>query len=67
MQFLMIATVVASAAFALALPGGGGNSNGGGNVELCPTGLYSNPLCCTVDVLGVADLDCDEREFSLQL
>jgi hypothetical protein len=59
MQFLMIATAVASAAFALALPGGSG--------ELCPTGLYSNPLCCAVDVLGVVDLDCDEREFSLRL
>lgn len=26
---------------------------------LCPRGLYSNPSCCDVDVLGVADLDCE--------
>lgn len=34
----------------------GGSSNGGGKV--CPSGLYSNPVCCSADILGVADLDC---------
>ncbi|KAI0912579.1 fungal hydrophobin-domain-containing protein [Ustulina deusta] len=24
----------------------------------CPNGLYSDPQCCSTDVLGVADLDC---------
>lgn len=27
------------------------------------SGLYGSPLCCATDVLGVADLDCGEREF----
>ncbi|KAM0515544.1 hypothetical protein ACHAPE_006071 [Trichoderma viride] len=31
--------------------------NGSGEFE-CPSGLYSNPQCCSTDVLGVADLDC---------
>ncbi|UKZ79782.1 hypothetical protein TrVFT333_007544 [Trichoderma virens FT-333] len=25
---------------------------------LCPSGLKSNPQCCSTDVLGIADLDC---------
>ncbi|KAL6872953.1 hydrophobin [Trichoderma novae-zelandiae] len=25
---------------------------------LCPGGLESNPQCCATDVLGLADLDC---------
>jgi len=25
---------------------------------VCTTGLYTTPLCCATDVLGVADLDC---------
>ncbi|TQV96986.1 Hydrophobin 2 [Cordyceps javanica] len=24
----------------------------------CPAGLYSNPQCCSADILGLADLDC---------
>ncbi|KAG5978873.1 beta ketoadipyl CoA thiolase, th1 [Claviceps digitariae] len=49
-------------------PGGnnGGGSNPGGNNgggdALCPSGLYSNPQCCATDVLGVADLNCVNRE-----
>ncbi|KAJ6785716.1 hypothetical protein PWT90_06258 [Aphanocladium album] len=28
--------------------------------DVCPGGLLnSNPQCCSVDVLGLADLDCD--------
>ncbi|UKZ64898.1 uncharacterized protein TrAtP1_006105 [Trichoderma atroviride] len=31
----------------------------------CPAGLlYSNPQCCSVDVLGIADLDCSSRKLS---
>ncbi|KAL6900033.1 hydrophobin [Trichoderma evansii] len=44
---------------------GGGNTDGGdsddggdGNHFECPRGLYSNPQCCSVGVLGLADLDC---------
>lgn len=48
---------------------GGGHGNGGGNGDggepLCPSGLlYSNPQCCSTDVLGVADLDCATRKFA---
>lgn len=51
-------------------PGGnnpGGNNPGGNNpdnYDACPKGLYSNPQCCATDVLGVADLNCDNREFN---
>lgn len=49
-------------------PGGnnpGGNNPGGNNPagnNPCPSGLYSNPQCCSVDVLGVLGLDCKSRE-----
>lgn len=45
-------------------PGGnnpGGNNPGGnnpGNYKPCPSGLYSNPQCCALDILGVASVDC---------
>ncbi|KAK6540678.1 beta ketoadipyl CoA thiolase, th1 [Orbilia ellipsospora] len=44
-------------------PGGnnpGGNNPGGNDSEspVCPKGLYSNPQCCSTDVLGLANLDC---------
>ncbi|KAK3182504.1 beta ketoadipyl CoA thiolase, th1 [Lecanicillium sp. MT-2017a] len=38
-------------------PGNGGDDNDD-EYEACPSGLYSNPQCCQVDVLGVAALDC---------
>ncbi|RJE20583.1 Fungal hydrophobin [Aspergillus sclerotialis] len=42
---------------------GGGHQGGGGGSQapanaLCPSGLYSSPQCCSADVAGVADLDC---------
>jgi hypothetical protein len=37
--------------------------NGSGHFK-CPAGLYSNPQCCSVGVLGLADLDCAVRKFS---
>jgi hypothetical protein len=64
MQFFTIASVLASVAVALALPGGGGNGGNGGG-SLCPNGLYSNPQCCATNVLGVAALDCSTRKFLL--
>ncbi|KAL7927102.1 fungal hydrophobin domain-containing protein [Trichoderma austrokoningii] len=39
------------------LPPVTGNKSEGG--FSCPSGLYSNPQCCSVGVLGVADLDCN--------
>ncbi len=31
---------------------------------VCPTGLlYTIPQCCATDVLGVADLSCENREY----
>ncbi|PNP37248.1 hypothetical protein TGAMA5MH_10817 [Trichoderma gamsii] len=30
----------------------------GALASICPTGLYSNPQCCGVNILGVAALDC---------
>ena len=62
MQFLMITSVLASVAIALAMPGG----SGGGSYA-CPAGLYSNAQCCATNVLGVAALDCAGRKFSLRL
>ena len=29
---------------------------------ICPSQLYSNAQCCSTDVLGVADLDCNTPE-----
>jgi len=37
---------------------GGNNPENGGNYNPCPSGLYHNPQCCSTDVLGFADLDC---------
>ncbi|XDG03732.1 hypothetical protein ABKA04_003347 [Annulohypoxylon sp. FPYF3050] len=52
MQFTtFIVTFMASAV--LATPGYGGEPG-----SVCNPGLYSNPQCCSVDVLGVADLNC---------
>lgn len=33
-----------------------------GKGQLCPAGLFSIPKCCATDVLGLADLDCQDRE-----
>ncbi|KAJ6782984.1 hypothetical protein PWT90_10380 [Aphanocladium album] len=45
------------------MPNGGNPTTsspaGGDNGPLCPKGLISNPQCCAVGVLGVADLDCE--------
>jgi hypothetical protein len=36
-----------------------GNNGNNGNYMACPTGLYSNPQCCSTGILGVAALDCE--------
>ena len=30
--------------------------------DVCPDGLFSNPLCCATDVLGAACLDAEVRK-----
>jgi len=67
MRFVMITSVLASVAVALAMPGGGGNGGGGGDGVLCHSSTFPNPECCATDILGVADLDCTPRKFSLRL
>lgn len=42
--------------------GGNGGNNGGGHQFKCPSGLYSNPQCCALGILGLADLDCESRK-----
>ena len=73
MQIFIIASVLASVAVALAMPGGsgGGGSSGGGGGSggnaLCSPVLHSNAQCCATDVLGIADLDCAPRKILLRL
>jgi hypothetical protein len=31
-------------------------------VDVCPDGLFSNPICCATDVLGLACLDGEVRK-----
>ncbi|KAF3903904.1 Hydrophobin-2 [Dactylellina cionopaga] len=50
MQFLMMVTMLFANALAFPLHP---------RASVCPTGLNSNPQCCSVDVVGVADLDCE--------
>ncbi|KAL7928889.1 hypothetical protein V8C35DRAFT_284880 [Trichoderma chlorosporum] len=44
--------------------GDGGSHGGNGDdsgFSPCPSGLYSNPQCCSTDVLGILGLDCSTR------
>ena len=66
MRFFMITSVLASVAVALAMPGVSGGGSGGDGT-LCHSSTFPNPECCATDVLGVADLDCTPRKFSLRL
>ncbi|KAM0471292.1 hypothetical protein ACHAPX_009474 [Trichoderma viride] len=61
MQFFAVATLFLATAFAA--PSVDSNGNGVARrqaaSDFCPPGLlYTNPQCCDIDVLGVADLDC---------
>ena len=77
MQIFIIASVLASVAVTLAMPGGGGSGGGGGGSSgggggsggnaLCSPVLHSNAQCCATDVLGIADLDCAPRKILLRL
>lgn len=59
MQFT-IATVLSLLTITLAAP-----TNSERQVPYTPcSGLYGTAQCCATDVLGVADLDCANREFS---
>ncbi|RFU72120.1 hydrophobin [Trichoderma arundinaceum] len=58
MQFLAVATLFLATAFAAPSKDGHHGVYRRANA-FCPEGmLYTNPQCCKVDVLGVADLDC---------
>ena len=59
-----LSTLLAATAIAVPTTGGGGGGDGGKPWVACtPGSLYSNPQCCATDVLGVADLDCQNRKF----
>jgi len=58
----MITTVAASVALAIAVP-----TLNNSQARLCNSDTASNPLCCATDVVGVVNLDCSPREFSLRL
>ncbi len=54
MKFFVVAALVATAMAAPALEA---------RAPVCPPGLLSgNAQCCSVDVLGLADLDCKVRK-----
>ncbi|KDR82500.1 hypothetical protein GALMADRAFT_87834 [Galerina marginata CBS 339.88] len=54
MRFSIITAILAGASVAIAVPTTLENRQ---QLPLC-TGTDSNALCCSTDVLGVADLDC---------
>ena len=54
MQFIVLAALFASA---MAVP-----AELNARTSVCEGGLYTNPQCCSTDVLGVADLDCKVRK-----
>ncbi|KAL7811342.1 hypothetical protein V8C26DRAFT_408802 [Trichoderma gracile] len=57
MQFLAVAALLFTTA--LAAPSSNVNGVARRANNFCPDGtLYTNPVCCDVDVLGVADVDC---------
>ncbi|KAM0259878.1 hypothetical protein ACHAQJ_003123 [Trichoderma viride] len=60
MQFFTIATLFFATAFAApSMDNHGHGVSRRQSSHFCPPGLlYSNPQCCKVDVLGLADLDC---------
>ncbi|EFZ04108.1 hydrophobin 2 [Metarhizium robertsii] len=51
MKLLAVAALLAGAAIAAPT-----SNTGGGSV--CPSGLYSNPQCCSTVIIGVIALDC---------
>lgn len=65
MQFFTVATLFLATAFAAPSDSHGhGVARRQAAPDFCPPGLlYSNPQCCGVDVLGLADLDCVVRKW----
>ncbi|KAM3071296.1 hypothetical protein ACMFMG_008886 [Clarireedia jacksonii] len=60
-SFVLALATFVSAAFALPAAnawGGGGDGGSPSTVFKCTSLLYSQAQCCDVDVLGVADLNC---------
>ncbi|KAL7910497.1 hydrophobin [Trichoderma velutinum] len=56
MQFLAVAALLFTTAFAAPSTEARGLARRAD--AWCPDGLYAEPQCCDVDVLGVAALDC---------
>lgn len=56
MKFFTIAALFAATAIAGPLEVRTGSGS------ICPTGLYSNPQCCSAQVLGIIGLDCQVRK-----
>jgi hypothetical protein len=62
MRFFMFTTVAASVAVAIAVP-----ALDNRQARVCNSRLYSQPVCCSTNIVGVAAVDCAPREFSLRL
>jgi len=59
MQFTtLLATAILATSTVLASPAFHADKR---QQAVCLAGLYTTPLCCATDVLGVADLDCAAR------
>lgn len=62
MYFLtIITTALLSASITIAVPASTSETK---RATLC-SGLESEPQCCALDVLGIADLQCDARTLPL--
>jgi hypothetical protein len=63
MRFIMITTVVASVAIAMAVPALDSHRER----RLCFYDTAPDPMCCRPILLGIGGLHCTPREFSLRL
>ncbi|KAF2802070.1 hydrophobin, partial [Mytilinidion resinicola] len=50
-----LATAILATSSVLAVPAFNADKR---QQAVCTEGLYTTPLCCATDVLGIADLDC---------
>lgn len=58
MKFFSVAALIASGAtLAIAT---------GSTYKPCTSTIYSNPLCCATDALGIIGLDCEVRKYILK-
>ncbi|KAK6336352.1 hypothetical protein TWF696_001913 [Orbilia brochopaga] len=67
MKFSTFTTAAALFMISAAVPLAQNGPDDGESEPVCSKGLYSNPQCCTTDVLGVANLDCKTPLFSKQV